>query len=104
MPAGAVELAPDGLRLHACDRGDASTAPPNSAGDALGFAADRAFVESQMVGGDVPPRIATCMADHLVDRPDYEAFLSVATSDKEPKGAAAKRFQRTVDELAGSCA
>jgi hypothetical protein len=44
------------------------------------------------------------MADHAVDRPDYEAFVGVATSDEVPKGAAAKQFDRTLQALADSCA
>ena len=54
MPAGAVTVGHGGLRIHSCDPGRAATAPPNSAEDALGFAADRAFVEASMVAGQDP--------------------------------------------------
>ena len=103
MPSGAVTLDRRGLALHVCDPGKSAAAPPNSADDALGFAADRAFVESEMVRGGIPPLITRCMADHMVARPDYQQFVDTAMSDTAPKGAAEKKFEATIGELAGSC-
>ena len=54
MPAGAVTVSDAGLAIHSCDPGRPATAPPNSAEDALGFAADRAFVEASMVAAEIP--------------------------------------------------
>jgi hypothetical protein len=103
MPAGAVELRRGGLGIHACDPGSAALAPPNVAGDALAFAADRASVESSMVQGDVPPALARCVADHAVDRFDYQQFVTIATSPDQPKGADATRFQRILTDLVQGC-
>jgi hypothetical protein len=102
MPAGAVTLGHGGLSVHVCDPGTSATAPPNSADDALGFAADRAYLESAMVEGGIPPRLTRCMADHMVTRPDYQQF--VTDSNVDLKGAALKRFQAIVQSLAEGCA
>jgi hypothetical protein len=103
MPAGAVTLDRRGLALHVCDPGSTAAAPPNSAEDALDFAASRAFIESDMVRGGIPPRLTRCMADHMVARPDYQQFVDTAMGDATPKGAALKRFQAVVDSLAQGC-
>jgi hypothetical protein len=103
MPAGAVTVDATGLRIHGCDPGPAATAPPNSAEDALGFAADRAFVEASMVAGRIPLPLATCMTDRAVSRPDYAQFVAVATSQRTPSKAEERSFRQTLDELVGAC-
>lgn len=103
MPSGTVTLRPDGLALHACDPGKTAPAPPGGAEDALEFAAGRAFVESDMVRGGVPPTIARCMSDHMVARPDYQQFVGIATSSDTPKGAELAQFRKVIQSLVGSC-
>ena len=103
MPVGAVRLRRGGLTLHVCDPGKTGTAPPTSAGDALDFAATRAFVESEMVRGGIPPAIARCMGDHVVARPDYARFAAVATSAKQPAAAELKQFKQVVAGLVAGC-
>jgi hypothetical protein len=103
MPAGAVRLRRGGLLLHVCDPGKTGAAPPTSAGAALEFAATRAFVETDMVRGGIPPGIARCMSDHMVARPDYLRFVTVATSADEPKAADVKQFKNVIGALADGC-
>ena len=55
----------------------------------------------EQIRGQVDHMIA--MIDRAVDRSDYDRFVSVATSDDEPKGAARRQFDRTIEELAQSC-
>ncbi len=103
MPAGAVRLTRRGLALHVCDPGKTGAAPPNTADDALEYAATRAFLESDMVRGGVPVGIARCMGDHMVVRPDYTQFVAVATSADTPEDADLEQFQKVVGSLADGC-
>jgi hypothetical protein len=103
MPAGTVEVRRQGLEVRACDPGASAAAPPNSADDALGFAADRAYLESSMVEGGVPTDLARCMADAAVVRPDYQHFVEIATGPDQPKGATRTAFEGTLDALVQGC-
>ena len=103
MAPGTVTVADDGLSIHGCDPGSAATAPPNSAEDALSFAADHAFVEASMVAGKIPPALSSCMTDRAVTRPDYPQFVAVATSQRAPTKAAERSFEQTLSELVDAC-
>ena len=49
-----------------------------------------------MVRGGVPARIARCMSDHMVVRPDYQQFVDVATSADTPRGAELEQFRKVI--------
>lgn len=103
LPVGTGTTTRHGLGFRACDPGPSAAAPPNSAEDALGFAAVRGFIVADMVHEGIPAAAVSCLADAIVARPEYQPFAAGALTDTEPTDAQVKGIQDAFEAVAPSC-
>ncbi len=103
MPAGAITLADDGLSIRGCDPGRSALGPPNVAETALGFAAVRSSVVSELVGGGAPGRTAECIGDRMITGPEFGVAAAGAAEQREPTKAEVDSLSAAIEALIPDC-
>ena len=84
MPTGDVTVSRDGLTIRGCDPGTGVDGPPNSAEDALLFAAIRNTFVSDIVNEGAPVPLAACIGDRIIERPEFAGLVATAEEQRAP--------------------
>ena len=102
MAPATVTVLADRLRVHACDPGRAAAvAPPLPAESALEFAAARASLIGDLVGGGAPGPVAGCLGDRIVEHSEFG--IVVAQAQDEPSKAEVKAVGAVIEALIPGC-